>query len=142
MQQPESSTKRFEANNIEWLQSMSTVRRTYSKEYTVGVTIVNEICCEATAIVVKYKETTVPLPPPFFLCSTLEYLFKPRQTDIIVCLLLGVELTNTLCFLASNLSTHEAWRVLFVEEYMRLGGKVLPSAHIAATTVVYSCELS
>jgi hypothetical protein len=60
------------------------VRRKYGKEYTVGVAIVDKIHREVTAVAVKYKETPVPLPPRFLLRSMLEYLFKPRQTNVII----------------------------------------------------------
>jgi hypothetical protein len=49
------TAERFEANNIEWLQSLSIVRRKYGKEYTVGTTVVDKIHCEVTAVTIKYK---------------------------------------------------------------------------------------
>jgi hypothetical protein len=43
--------------DVEWLQSMSTVRRKYGKECRVGVAIVDKVHCEVTAVAVKYQET-------------------------------------------------------------------------------------
>jgi hypothetical protein len=65
------TAERFEANNVKWLQSMSTVRRKYSKKYTVGITIISKINCEMTTVAIKYKKTTVSLPQRFLLCLTL-----------------------------------------------------------------------
>jgi hypothetical protein len=52
------------------------------------------------------------------------------------------ELTKTSCFVASMAATHKPWSVLFADEYLRTGGRVLPSAQwqTAATAVAHSRE--
>jgi hypothetical protein len=91
-----------------------------------------------TAVAVEYKETPVPAKPPF--CFVLQPKTCSNQANPMSLFIhpIGEELTKTSCFVASIAATHEPWSVLFANKYIRAGSKVLPSAQIAASTVIHS----
>jgi hypothetical protein len=91
---------------------------------------------------VKYKE--VPVQPSRAFCFVLQSKTCSNQANLMSLFVhpVGEKLTKTSCFIALIAATHEPWSVLFANKYIRAGGKVLPSAQTAATTVIHSQEPS
>jgi hypothetical protein len=57
--------ERFKANNVEWLWSMSWMRRKHTHQYTVSFAEVKKVKGKVAAMLIKYKEMPVAAKASF-----------------------------------------------------------------------------